>query len=192
MAMSSSNSTHTKCAHRVEIMVYTTCRPLHAPRASFGQVGRDYNSITTCGKKTANDLYYYWQPCRPQIDSCLYILRVLRCLKGATGINPFIGVVLDEDSDIINSFLCELPAKGPLYEIMARAIKSGQPVDWERREKWCRQYIPTISSWDPWQEHQFAGSPLTPTIMLCCIIICKQNSHTTISKRAYCPLNTVS
>ena len=49
---------------------------------------------------------------KSQIDSNMYILEFLHCLRGAPGINLFVGVVLDEDSSIINAFLCELPAKG--------------------------------------------------------------------------------
>jgi hypothetical protein len=82
---------------------------------------------------------------KPQIDSHLYILQVLHCLRGAPGINPFIGVVLDEDSGIINAFLCELPARGNLFHIMTNANKSGQPVTWERRWKWCRQIVQGVA-----------------------------------------------
>ena len=82
---------------------------------------------------------------KTQIDSHIYILQVLHCLQGASGINPLIGVVLDEDSGIINAFLCELPANGRLFRIMNNANKSGRPVTWDRREKWCRQIVQSIA-----------------------------------------------
>lgn len=73
-------------------------------------------------------LEYRFGSDKPHIDAHVYILEVLHCLRGAPGINPFIGVVLDDDSGIINGFLCELPAKGKLFHLTTNANKSSQPV----------------------------------------------------------------
>ena len=82
---------------------------------------------------------------KQQIQSDVYILQALHCLRGAPGINPFIGVALDEDTGIITAFLSELPAKGRLSRIMAEANNSGHPVSWQRREAWCRQIVEGVA-----------------------------------------------
>ncbi|MCJ1383577.1 hypothetical protein MMC17_006691 [Xylographa soralifera] len=87
-------------------------------------------------------------PSKFQIDSDLYTLHVLHSLKGKPGISPFVGIVLDGENgenDIIKGFLYELPAKGPIFGIIVRANKSGEPVTFERREKWCRQIIQGVA-----------------------------------------------
>ena len=82
---------------------------------------------------------------KSQIDSNLYILKVLHCLREAPGINPFVGVVLDEDTGIINAFLCELPAKGKLCSMINEANNRGQPIPWKRREAWCKQIVQSVA-----------------------------------------------
>ena len=79
------------------------------------------------------------------IESVLYQLRFLHRLKGKPGINPFIGVVVSEITGSITSFLCEIPAKGNVFDIIADGIDTGHPVAWERREKWCRQVIQAVA-----------------------------------------------
>ena len=66
-------------------------------------------------------------------------------LREAPGITPFLGVLVDEDSDIVRGYLCELPATGLLSEIMADATQSSHPVPWQRRERWCRQVVQAIA-----------------------------------------------
>ena len=78
------------------------------------------------------------------IDRDLYILRALHHLKGAPGITPFLGVLLDEN-DIISGYLSELPAAGRLSRIMVDATQSGQPITWARRERWCRQIVQAVA-----------------------------------------------
>ena len=53
-------------------------------------------------------------------------------------------MVVDEDTGIIKSFLCEFPAKGRLLDLIHSANKSGQPISWERREKGCRQIVEAV------------------------------------------------
>ena len=78
---------------------------------------------------------------RALIDADLYTLQVLHCLNGAPGINPFVGVVLDDDSGVLCAFLSEIPAKGAILDVIDDAEKTDHPVSWERRLKWCRQLV---------------------------------------------------
>ncbi|KAL8692620.1 MAG: hypothetical protein Q9218_002384 [Villophora microphyllina] len=82
---------------------------------------------------------------KSQIDSQLYIMQVLHCLQGTPGISPFVGVVQDERTSIINAFLSELPAKGKIFGVLTKARKSGRPVPWERRKRWCRQIVRAVA-----------------------------------------------
>jgi len=78
---------------------------------------------------------------KEQIDSVLYHLQVLQCLRGASRISPFIGVVLDQETGIIKGFLAEMPAKGPL----TRMMESGTPISMERRERWCKEITQAVA-----------------------------------------------
>jgi hypothetical protein len=78
---------------------------------------------------------------KEQIDSVLYHLQVLQCLRGASRISPFIGVVLDQETGVIKSFLAEMPAKGPL----TRMMESGTPISMERRERWCKEITQAVA-----------------------------------------------
>lgn len=79
------------------------------------------------------------------IDSSFYILVLLHCLNGKPGVNPLVGVVLDDDSGIANAFLYGLPSKGDILQIIDLATKSGQQISWQRREKWCRQIVQGVA-----------------------------------------------
>ncbi|KAI9869310.1 MAG: hypothetical protein M1813_000099 [Trichoglossum hirsutum] len=89
----------------------------------------------------------YWRigSNKTQIKSFQYNLWVFHRLEGVPGVNPFLGVVLDEHNGAINGFLCELPAKGSLLATLTRSFESSQPVAWERREKWCRQVVQAVT-----------------------------------------------
>lgn len=78
---------------------------------------------------------------KEQNEFTLYNFKVLHCLRDNAEINPFLGVVVDDDTGIVNSFICELPAQGMLYHVMEEARKSAHPVSWSRRLKWCRQIV---------------------------------------------------
>ncbi|KAF2181028.1 hypothetical protein K469DRAFT_752905 [Zopfia rhizophila CBS 207.26] len=77
---------------------------------------------------------------KAQIDASLYVLQVLHCLRGAPGIDPFVGVILDEQSEIIKSFLTKFSSGGDLSDYLT------QPVAWERGEKWCRQIVQGVAA----------------------------------------------
>lgn len=77
---------------------------------------------------------------RADIDSNMYVLKVLHCLKSAPGINSFVGTLLDSQG-LISGFMTELPLQGNLVSLLSNANKSGNPVGWERRERWCKQII---------------------------------------------------
>jgi hypothetical protein len=79
------------------------------------------------------------------IDADFYMLKVLHCLEGAPRINPFVGVVLDDDTGIITAFLCEFPAKGELFYLLKQTEISGQPTNWGRRVKWCQQIVQAVA-----------------------------------------------
>lgn len=76
---------------------------------------------------------------KAQVNAHLYTLQVLHCLHGAPGINPFLGLVLDDESKIVKEFLAEFSIGGNLLDLLAR------PVEWERREKWCRQIVQSVT-----------------------------------------------
>ena len=82
---------------------------------------------------------------KSQIDSHLYTLQVLQCLRGVAGIAPFLGLVLGNDNSTVSGFLCELPAKGALSNVLSNAKKSGQPITWDQCAKWCRQIIQAVA-----------------------------------------------
>jgi serine/threonine protein kinase len=82
---------------------------------------------------------------KEQIDSVYYHLQVLRCLQGASRICPFIGVVIDQDTAIVKSFLAEMPAKGPLLGMIVRNTQSGTPISLERRERWCKEITQAVA-----------------------------------------------
>lgn len=90
-------------------------------------------------------LEYRFGSDKAQIDGTLYMLEVLHGLKGKPGINPFIGVVLDDDTSVITAFLCEMPAKGKLFHILRNCGNSDELVTWERRGKWCRQIVQSVT-----------------------------------------------
>ena len=83
---------------------------------------------------------------KAQIDTVLYNLQAFHCLHGMSGITPFLGIVVDEESGIINGFLCELPTNGKLFHIILDAEDSGRPICWDRRVKWCRQIVQTVAN----------------------------------------------
>jgi hypothetical protein len=78
---------------------------------------------------------------KEQIDSVLYHLQVLYCLRGTNRICPFIGVVLDQETGVIKSFLAEMPAKGPL----SRMMESGTHISMERRIRWCKEITQAVA-----------------------------------------------
>jgi hypothetical protein len=82
---------------------------------------------------------------KSRIDTDLYVLRVLHCLRGAPSMNPFVGVVFDEGGGIINAYLCELLATGKICNVIVNAKRSGAPISWERRERWCRQIVQGVA-----------------------------------------------
>lgn len=86
-------------------------------------------------------LEYRFGSDKTQIDANFYMLEVSHRLNGRSGINPFIGVVLDDDTHIITAFLCEMPAKGKLSHILKNRGNSDELVTWKRRVKWCRQIV---------------------------------------------------
>ena len=79
------------------------------------------------------------------IDSHLYVLEILHCLQGAPGISPFVGVLLDPQTNAVNAFLSELPAKGKLARILNKAKVTGQPVSQERRSRWCKEIVQCVT-----------------------------------------------
>ncbi|KAI0165377.1 hypothetical protein GGR52DRAFT_585411 [Hypoxylon sp. FL1284] len=82
---------------------------------------------------------------KAQIDSDMYLLKVLHCLQGTPGINAFVGTLLDSGG-LISGFMMELPLQGNLATLLSKAIKSGRPVSWQRRERWCKQIIKGIAA----------------------------------------------
>lgn len=116
-------------------------RDLSAPQPLL-KSGPDYRFVTFLHPRWV--FYRRLGSNKTEMDSFRYNLLVLQCLKNTPGINQFLGVVLD-DRNLINGFLCELPAKGSLLAVITRAFESGQPVAWERREKWCRQIVQAVA-----------------------------------------------
>jgi hypothetical protein len=78
---------------------------------------------------------------KEQIDSVLYHLQVLHCLRSVSRICPLIGVVLDQETRVIKSFLAEMPAKGLLTGIM----ESRTPISMGRRIRWCKEITEAVA-----------------------------------------------
>lgn len=113
--------------------------------------------------------------------------------------NPFVGVVVDEDSGIVNASLCELPANGQLCNVIAKAKKSGTPISGERRERWCKQIVQGAAEMHSKSfvvgfsaTRQIARWLLTPTTMLCCVIVSGRPLNIIIPEEGCSPLNTVN
>lgn len=71
----------------------------------------------------------------------LYNIRVLHCMKGASGFARLVGVVTDDEGKDLKSYLIEFPKAR--YNILQLA---GDPsIPWERREKWALQLIHGVS-----------------------------------------------
>lgn len=71
----------------------------------------------------------------------LYSIRVLHCMKGASGFARLVGVVTDDEGKDLKSYLIEfLKAR---YNILQLAAHPSTP--WERRENWAFQLIQGVS-----------------------------------------------
>jgi hypothetical protein len=88
---------------------------------------------------------YRFGSSREQIDSVLYHLQVLHCLRGSSRICPFIGVVIDEEAGVVKSFLAEMPAKGSLSGMILHNTDLGTPISLERRVRWCKEIIEAVA-----------------------------------------------
>ncbi|KAI1328352.1 hypothetical protein F5Y16DRAFT_369478 [Xylariaceae sp. FL0255] len=80
---------------------------------------------------------------KAEVDAALHVLKVLNCLQNVPGICHLLGIVLDE-TGLISSFLIEMPARGYLADLCMAPNKE-EPVSWERRERWCRQIISSVT-----------------------------------------------
>ncbi|KAI0482833.1 hypothetical protein GGR56DRAFT_670668 [Xylariaceae sp. FL0804] len=79
------------------------------------------------------------------VDQIFYQLSILHRLKGSPGFHHFLGIVVNDKTGALCGFLSEVPAKGWLFLIMARAIRTGVPVSLSRRLRWCRQIVEALS-----------------------------------------------
>lgn len=84
---------------------------------------------------------------RSQNEALFYILQVLNATKNDPGVSSFLGVVFDDATRILSSFLAEIPTKGLLESVLVQAEASvpAQPISWSRREKWCRQIVQAVA-----------------------------------------------
>lgn len=71
----------------------------------------------------------------------LYSIRVLHCMKGASGFARLVGVVTDDEGKDLKSYLIEFPRAR--YNILHLAADTS--ISWERREKWAFQLIQGVS-----------------------------------------------
>lgn len=71
----------------------------------------------------------------------LQILNAIQSPGVFPGINPFLGIVLDNVTGLISGFLTAIPAKAPIVRLLGKANRDGRPIPWARREKWCRQIV---------------------------------------------------
>ena len=81
---------------------------------------------------------------KSQIDSQLYTCRALHCLRGSPGIGTFVGVVVDERSGLVTAYLTELPGKGALSYVMAKADSTNIPISWIQRVMWSKQIVQAV------------------------------------------------
>ena len=71
----------------------------------------------------------------------LYGIRVLHCMKGASGFAKLVGVVTDDEGTELKSYLIEFPKAR--YNIMQ--LVGDSSISLERREKWAFQLIQSVS-----------------------------------------------
>ena len=71
----------------------------------------------------------------------LFCIRVLHCMKGASGFAKLVGIVTDDEGTELKSYLIDFPKAR--YNIMQLAEDSS--ISWERREKWAFQIIQSLS-----------------------------------------------
>lgn len=71
----------------------------------------------------------------------LYNIRVLHCMKGASGFARLVGVVTDDESTYLKSYLIEYPKAR--FNILHSA--EDLSIRWNRREKWAIQLIQGLS-----------------------------------------------
>ncbi|KAK9771630.1 putative Protein kinase domain-containing protein [Seiridium cardinale] len=77
---------------------------------------------------------------KSQVDSLLYMLDALLCLRGTQGVGPLVGVVVDDVSGIVSGVLVEVPGKGNLNDVLTK------PIDLGQRLSWCKQLVHIISA----------------------------------------------
>src|SRR6201999_1589237 len=67
-------------------------------------------------------------------------------LRGSPHIAPFIGVVLESQTDLLKGMLVELPSKGPMFTLMSNHRLKGEPIPWPRRQKWAKQLVHGVAA----------------------------------------------
>lgn len=92
---------------------------------------------------SANGVLVYELKCRDCFPSAdfMHSVRVLHCMKGASGFAKLVGVVTDDEGIYLKGYLIEFPrARWNLIQL------AGNPsVSWERRKKWAIQLIEGVS-----------------------------------------------
>lgn len=71
-------------------------------------------------------------------------LKLLKSMRGCTGVAEFIGVVLDDTRSHLRSYLYEYPAHN-ILTVLVCAESKPEIVPWRIRETWARQIIKAVS-----------------------------------------------
>lgn len=72
-------------------------------------------------------------------------LKLLKSIQGCSGVADFVGVVLDDTSSHLRSYIYEFPVLGDVYTIFMCAQSKSEVVPWHIRESWARQIIKAVS-----------------------------------------------
>lgn len=72
-------------------------------------------------------------------------LKLLKSLRGCSGVAEFIGVVLDDTRTHLRSYLYEYPALASILTMFVGAQSRSEIIPWDIRESWARQMVETVA-----------------------------------------------
>ena len=88
---------------------------------------------------------YRFFPLSPISTRDLYRIQPLHSVSGASRVAKFIGIIVDANHKKLKGYLCEMQAKGTIFNEIRMAKMQGKRISWERREKWAREIIEGVS-----------------------------------------------
>ncbi|KAN0102667.1 hypothetical protein V8E51_010980 [Hyaloscypha variabilis] len=104
---------------------------------------RTQNQFATCAK---GKLFYETKfTTSSPTSSSLYQIQLLHCMKGASGIPKFAGIVVDSTGMRLKGYLTEVLPQGWPFDLIYEEATAGRKLPWTRRERWARQIVEAVS-----------------------------------------------